>query len=342
MSKYPAKLKELGLNFLVSLTSTILTLLVLEVVFVVFEIAPLPETYSGRTHQDVPSGRIECMNPKVTRPYFFKPGVKYPGCVYISVGYKGFRNAEPVPIETTPDQIRILAVGDSFTFGYGVMEEDTYIYRLQKNLHQNTGKNVLVLNAAVPGSDLPKYLEQIRRPEERLNPHLILVGLHLNDIMNYPTSLIIEKVAQHFDWKIRKFSRVLNYCLYQLERKLSAPINIKMMLNTYTPERRKIFLDFIHEVKTITSQKKAKLFFAVYPIFYDFQNYAFHDVHRDIAEILTQEKIPFVDFLSEFENANAEDYWITKNDQHPNELANDIFLKKVEKPIQDIVESVSK
>ena len=48
---------------------------------------------------------------------------------------------------------RILVLGDSFTFGVGLSEEDTYVARLQRKINSIFGAGrIALLNAGIPGS----------------------------------------------------------------------------------------------------------------------------------------------------------------------------------------------
>lgn len=47
--------------------------------------------------------------------------------------------------------LRILALGDSQTFGFGVRDGETYAAVLERLLRERTGRPVEVLNAGVPG-----------------------------------------------------------------------------------------------------------------------------------------------------------------------------------------------
>jgi lysophospholipase L1-like esterase len=72
----------------------------------------------------------------------------------------------------------ILFVGDSVTFGFGVLADDAYPQRFGERI----GRPDDVLNAAVPGYNLEQVLVTIRRFLEVETPELIVYGLCLNDI----------------------------------------------------------------------------------------------------------------------------------------------------------------
>lgn len=107
--------------------------------------------------------------------------------VPVRINSIGLRDRE-VDVPKLPGVFRVLAIGDSVTFGFGVRVEDSYPKRLEAllNAGANNGANrVEVLNAAVPGTALVSYLKTLREKGPILQPDLILVGIVLNDIMDY-------------------------------------------------------------------------------------------------------------------------------------------------------------
>ena len=77
---------------------------------------------------------------------------------------------------------RVLAVGDSVTFGFGVAEHEAWPAQLAEAL----GEGVEVLNAGVSGAGLKGYVSVLRRRCAQLEPDLAIVGLTLNDVAVYP------------------------------------------------------------------------------------------------------------------------------------------------------------
>ncbi|MCZ6643032.1 MAG: GDSL-type esterase/lipase family protein [Gammaproteobacteria bacterium] len=72
---------------------------------------------------------------------------------------------------------RIVAVGDSFTFGIGVELEKTYVKQLESTL-----KKVEVLNLGVGSYNFWHYLEVLDNRVVGLEPDLVLIGFYLDDL----------------------------------------------------------------------------------------------------------------------------------------------------------------
>lgn len=91
----------------------------------------------------------------------------------------GLRGAELPP--RRPGELRILAAGDSFTYGHGMSDDATYPAVLQTILHAH-GVDATVLNAGRPGYGLDQTYRAIVERWLALAPDLVLVGIHCSDV----------------------------------------------------------------------------------------------------------------------------------------------------------------
>lgn len=100
-----------------------------------------------------------------------------------SLGLRGPEVSVPKPSHT----VRIIGVGDSITFGYGIAQEDTFLNVLQTKLNQpaNGDLRYEVLNAGVEGTGLDYYYHFLSVDAPKLQPDVVLVNLCLNDIAIY-------------------------------------------------------------------------------------------------------------------------------------------------------------
>jgi lysophospholipase L1-like esterase len=128
-----------------------------------------------------------------------------------SYGLRGGEISRPKP----PNTVRIVVVGDSITFGYGIPVESTYAKVLEKRLNINApGKTQYeVLNGGTIGGSLSDYYHFLSEKTELLQPDMILVGLALNDILVYSESGSISEAGAQWHGRrlpwTRKFSRFL-------------------------------------------------------------------------------------------------------------------------------------
>lgn len=80
-----------------------------------------------------------------------------------------------------PDVFRIIALGDSLTYGQGVAENDTYPMVLQNMLHENY--RIEVLNFGVCGNQISDTCKLFERFGAGFQPDLVIYGFCLNDFL---------------------------------------------------------------------------------------------------------------------------------------------------------------
>jgi lysophospholipase L1-like esterase len=102
----------------------------------------------------------------------------------IKINSDGFRDVE-YTIEKPPNTIRIIALGDSFTFGWGVNLSDTYVKLLEKKLNEiNTTINFQVMNFGVPGYNTLEEIELLKKKGLKYKPDIIIIGYTADDAFN--------------------------------------------------------------------------------------------------------------------------------------------------------------
>jgi lysophospholipase L1-like esterase len=109
--------------------------------------------------------------------------------VQVRINRDGLRGDE-ISTPKPPHTVRLVAVGDSITFGYGIPVEDTYEKVLEKRLNEKApnGTRYEVLNGGTLGGSFGDYLHFLKQKAEILQPDIVLIGLCLNDILVYSES----------------------------------------------------------------------------------------------------------------------------------------------------------
>ncbi len=283
-----------------------------------------PKMFPSKETRPVEGGRIFCPDPKVTRPYF-ENRVRYPGCVFYPRNNAGLRNLFDLKNDGT-HPVRIVGLGDSLVFGYGVDHEDTFLYRLHESLNARLGSGrVEVFNSARPGYDLEDAYGLMQRHVLSLEPRLIILGLHLNDFLKFPTQLI----RNPRDYSIRKYFHLVDLLLYRWEKKEGGEINEREALASFDEESKTGLFNQLKAFDTTLEEREISLLVLIFPLFVKLDAYPFRQIHLEIDEFLTAERIEHIDFLHDFSGQEDAPYWITRDDQHPNEIAHQVFFERV-------------
>jgi len=129
-------------------------------------------------------------NPDSTYEYFYEPVA---GSTFKAYGAETIINSDTLNDVTThphqkgDEEFRIIALGDSFTFGYGVRQHETFPSVLRGMLSDPSfarcSKRIEVLNLGVPGYDLAYGVERFRLRGAAYNPDLVIWLVTQGDVM---------------------------------------------------------------------------------------------------------------------------------------------------------------
>ena len=114
-------------------------------------------------------------------PYVLTPGIDISmRGMHVAVNEHGLRG--PATTERpAPGVHRILALGDSVTFGEGLEVEAAFPALLEREFAARTGARYEVLNAGVEGYNAEAELAFLRERGLALEPETVVVGFNLND-----------------------------------------------------------------------------------------------------------------------------------------------------------------
>ena len=94
--------------------------------------------------------------------------------VQVHTNSQGFRGQKEYSLQKDPLIPRILILGDSFFFGWGVNDEETVAAKLELN-------NMEAINLAVPGYGINQILMSYREIGRKFNPDLVLISVFPDD-----------------------------------------------------------------------------------------------------------------------------------------------------------------
>jgi lysophospholipase L1-like esterase len=168
--------------------SVALGLLAIELISAVVWFLIVPERFED--HEDAPIrfGMVNWPDIVEKDPWLFwqlKANATAPLDQGKMIGFisNGDRMRNPdVPVERGPDDFRVLCLGDSVTFGWGVRYEEAYPTVLADLLRQALpGREVSVLNASCSGYTAHQGLEMLRRRGLKYRPDVVTIWFGWND-----------------------------------------------------------------------------------------------------------------------------------------------------------------
>jgi lysophospholipase L1-like esterase len=102
-----------------------------------------------------------------------------------------------------PGSVRVLALGDSQTFGNGLGLADTWPKQLERLLNDSRQNRWEVLNAGVPGTDTWQHEILLRRLLKAMEIHVVILALYVNDVVPRAKPRGVKRLEQTNTWKSR-------------------------------------------------------------------------------------------------------------------------------------------
>ncbi len=97
----------------------------------------------------------------------------------------------------------IVLIGDSYSMGWKVAEENTYAARLEESLNAAGGDRFEVLNFGLGGLNIRQVVLRLQRNGLAFEPNLVVYGFTLNDAfqrVGSDTALVEQRHEQLNDW----------------------------------------------------------------------------------------------------------------------------------------------
>lgn len=135
---------------------------------------------------------------------------------------RGLRDQE-IPLEKPPGTYRILALGDSTVFGFGVPFAKSFSEVLETRLNADrSGKRFDVINAGVPGYSIYQSVVYAKRRGVRFDPDLIILETNFNDRRFVMSSDVVDSDAfyRSFYYRLRLKEIMGRSYLYRAMRRI--------------------------------------------------------------------------------------------------------------------------
>jgi hypothetical protein len=107
--------------------------------------------------------------------------------VEYAINADGFRDATRHPVPKPDGTVRVLLLGDSFTFGMGVDYQDTWPVLVERHLESTGDQRLDIVKAGVQGMDTRSEFLLMQELVHKYDPDVIVVGFLINDL--YSNSL---------------------------------------------------------------------------------------------------------------------------------------------------------
>ena len=264
--------------------------------------------------------------------------------VAMKVNSQGFRDREH-KWEKEPGTFRIIGVGDSFTFGWGIAQEETFLRRLEANLEMKTKEQFETINAGVPGWGLNSYYLFLEHVGKRYAPDVVIVAYYVDDMSSPKPSPASSKPRQlNFEGGFLHHSYFYNFLkslcdqLRFRNRKMQEDYLSDLFIRRQHINKRKNYLlsstaenpqdenkavleKHIARINQVTIDMGSSLILMLIPDAAQLHHREVQLVNKILAEYTNQNNIPFLDMTQIFEQSpDLQTYFFVPRDWHTNIL----------------------
>lgn len=176
------------------------------------------------------------------------------GDTLVNIDSKGIRTLQEIPYKKEKNELRILFLGDSWTYGMGLKNEQTYAHRLQEILQQKyPHRKITSINAGCFAYCLAQSLIYLKHRGYRYEPDIVVVKNSFNrrtlsafkKIYPLPYSKILES-ARSFLWRSYAYNYARRIFYIASNKKPKAGIKYRESVKPY---EKLVYNEIIAETK---------------------------------------------------------------------------------------------
>lgn len=250
----------------------------------------------------------------------------------------GFRQA-PVPDAALgPETTRILMLGDSFLYGWGVANgaaRFSDLIEARLNREKPGDRRYHVYNAGVSSSAPTAWKGFLLKLMPTYKPHMVVAVFFLRDGTNMCTSLVCYKkqiakirarYADSFLYRNCGIARVFDDGLmidefnhYYHAQLMNAYLGDVAQTATWRREQQSL-----RRIAALCAENQVPFHLVIFPVLFDLDAYPYDAVDEEIMRFGREAVIPTMSLTDSFRGKKPPDLWVAPGDQHPNETGHKI------------------
>lgn len=270
------------------------------------------------------------------------------GCVEVKINRYGLRERDTItPDNKAAGERRIVCIGDSFTFGWGIPVEKGWVRRLEEVLRSD-GTDVRTVNCGASGAlCVDEYWWGLRTRFAAFDPDLVLVAICLNDLLpssglyvagptRAPTGfLLLDHLRQAFSRSPLDLDPSVDWVglLLDLPREAGEAAGLygpdkpfEGMWSQGSPQAALVAM------RDYCAQRNVGFGVILWPFLQGLGEpgrYPLRRMHELVADHCAATRIAFLDLLPDLELVPARQLWVTPADMHANPRAQELVLPSI-------------
>lgn len=261
------------------------------------------------------------------------------GCVEVRINRYGLREREDLEPQKPAGQRRVVCIGDSFTFGWGVPIEQCWVRLLEDDLRTDLG-DVRTVNCGASGAlCVDEYEWGLRTRFGRFEPDVVVVSIYLNDLIPSDGLCILQPQPRPSGLRLWDYGRAvfgrdpldLDPSIDWVDVALQLPEAIGTAQGHYGPDKPFAAMwsqgapqRALVAMRSWCQQHNCILLVTLWPFLQGLGSaaeYPFHALHARVQEYCHAQGIPLLDLLPVLDVEPADRLWVTPADMHANPRA---------------------
>ena len=259
-------------------------------------------------------------------------------------------------IPTNQPNLRVMVLGDSFVYGAGVAFDQKVSRRLKEHLSaKSSGKDVFVLDLSRPSNNIVDNHAAMTKYFDQFKPQVVVLGYHMNDLVRRSDSIAPKPALEQapseasqtaaasvsraglspksFVKNVYRNSKLAWFVSRRSQNYLRTQ-GVELPFGEfhyftkvgYQPDNPqwKATQDILEQMQQLCSSNECQLIVYKMPSFHLLPHqHFFQQLDTEIARVLGENDIEFINGKDDFDESRFEDYILSKYDGHPNALAHD-------------------
>lgn len=235
----------------------------------------------------------------------------------VTINAQGFRGERDVAVEVPDGRVRIVCSGDSFTFGYGVGDGDTWCAQLE-----DLAPRLEVVNMGQGGYGLDQIYLWYLRDGKGLDLDVHLVAINTHDIERMtsdvffgygkptltmdggalrPDRVPVPEAGFAAPWATQNAGLLRKLGVVDMLARLTGSLGMETWRDVMTVEQAMdLALAAVQHLAAISREKGAAFVFVFFPAGYELTNPVMDSVRVRFREALLAAEIPVIDLVDYF------------------------------------------
>lgn len=223
---------------------------------------------------------------------------------YVDTNLKGLRDKQ-FQTEKPENTTRVLVLGTSTTFGYGVERNRTFVERTERKLNDELDKNIQILNAGSPGYGMKDYYQYLKSRGVKYQPDLVVVASNSIIWRSRKDAVEVNKLAGR---ELREVNRNLSEA--QRRKKFKEFVSEELQ-NRLSKGIENTGMKYIHDINNLTSKRDTGiLYYSINGLPYDGQKSYIESWAEKAGEEVYYAPDDYLYHSEKYDNSNL--------DTHPN------------------------